>query len=135
MFIPLLKRKYPKELDIKIGNAVIKVEVATSIIQKARGLMFRKELGNNRGMIFVFNNEAKYSFWMLNTYIPLDIIWLDKGKEIVSIVENTIPWSKNNIWRSLFTTYSPNNPSLYAIEVDAGWVKKNEISENMRALF
>lgn len=68
-----------------------KVELATTDQAKQKGLMYRKDLDDDKGMLFVFEKMAWYSFWMKNTYIALDLIWLDENKRIVHIVNNAKP--------------------------------------------
>ena len=70
---------------------VFKTEVARTREQQNRGLMFRDELGENEGMIFVYDRPDMLSFWMKNTYIPLDIIYVGDDGKIINIHENTIP--------------------------------------------
>ena len=55
------------------------------------GLMFRENMDSDRGMLFIFEKEGEYPFWMKNTLIPLDIIWINKDKEVVFISENAQP--------------------------------------------
>jgi len=69
------------------------VEVAASSLEQARGLMFRKELADNAGMIFPFPEPRMASFWMKNTVIPLDIIFVRSDGTIESIAANTEPYS------------------------------------------
>ena len=88
------------------------VEVALSKDQQEQGLMFRTSLPEQTGMLFVFKNVRKRSFWMKNTYIPLDIVFLDENGEIVGIHLNAKPESEESI-------ESPA-PAQYVIELDAG---------------
>lgn len=133
----LTNGKDTERINITLGNKEIKAEVAKTQYQKAKGLMFRKELEKDTGMLFVFNLEAKHTFWMANTFIPLDIIWINKDKNIVHINENTPPCdnskSKNialktiqNIKNSC-TLYTPREKALYVLEINAGEVKENNI--------
>jgi uncharacterized membrane protein (UPF0127 family) len=69
------------------------VEVAATSPQQARGMMFRTELADNRGMLFPFSEPRVASFWMKNTVIPLDIIFIRSDGGIENIAENTIPYS------------------------------------------
>jgi uncharacterized membrane protein (UPF0127 family) len=124
-------------ITVNIGNKNIKAEVAKTTYQKTKGLMFRKELKKDTGMLFVFNTEAKHTFWMANTYIPLDIVWINKDKNIVHMSEDTHPCdsseNKNmaiktiqNIKNSC-TLYTPKEKALYVLEINAGWIKENGI--------
>ncbi|MFK7840427.1 MAG: DUF192 domain-containing protein, partial [Bdellovibrionales bacterium] len=67
------------------------IELALTPEQQAKGLMFRAEIPNDYGMLFVFNEEAPRSFWMKNTLIPLDIIFVKRNGEILHIHENAVP--------------------------------------------
>ena len=69
------------------------VELATNDAERERGLMFRKELPEGRGMLFDFEREAPVAFWMHNTYIPLDMIFIRADGSILRIAENTEPLS------------------------------------------
>lgn len=95
------------------------VEVAKSVEEHARGLMYRESLAENSGMLFVFEKEGIYPFWMKNTLIPLDMIWLSKDGETVFIKENTEP-CKTAICPSI----NPQKEALYVLELSAGVVDK-----------
>jgi uncharacterized protein len=97
-------------------NHVVTVEHATSPESIRKGLMFRKDLLKpNHGMLF--HTGRKYnSFWMKNTYIPLDVIFLDETFKIIGFVENNKPLSLEPI--------SIEKPSKYVLEMNAGWVKR-----------
>src|SRR5436190_12179657 len=87
-------------------------ELATTSADRAKGLMFRKELGADRGMLFVFQSLSTSAFWMENTLIPLDMIFIDPQKKIVSIVEKAEP--QTTIPRE------PAGPYQYVLEVEGG---------------
>jgi uncharacterized membrane protein (UPF0127 family) len=97
-------------------NHVVTVEHATSPEAIRKGLMFRKDsLKPNNGMLF--HTGKKYnSFWMKNTYIPLDVIFLDETFKIIGFVENNKPLSLEPIYIE--------EPSNYVLEMNAGWVKR-----------
>lgn len=73
------------------------VEVAGTVAEQAKGLMFRTELADNAGMIFPFPQPRPASFWMKNTVIPLDIIFVRSNGTIESIAENTVPYSTDSV--------------------------------------
>lgn len=73
------------------------VEVASTSPQQARGLMFRNELADNKGMIFPFTETRMASFWMKNTFIPLDIIFIRENGKIENIASNTTPYSTDPV--------------------------------------
>ena len=98
---------------VKIKHEVFAVEIADTPEERALGLQYRESLGKNSGMLFIFESESNHTFWMYNTYIPLDIIFLNRDRKIVHIAKNTTPLSTETI-------NPQNNTILYAIEVNAG---------------
>lgn len=100
--------------------AEFKVEIADNPAERAKGLMFRQELGDNQGMLFIFPGEANHSFWMKNTFISLDLIFVNEDKKIVGIIENTRPESTQPL--------TIDKPSQYILEVNGGAVKEKGIS-------
>lgn len=98
------------------------VELAQNSIERTKGLMFRKSLEQNKGMLFIFAKEEKYSFWMKNTLIPLDIIWINKDSKVVFISENTQPCK----WYCC-SSVKPTADAKYVLEVNSGMVKKMEL--------
>lgn len=113
----ILKNKY-KQTIVEINETEIQVEIANSTAKRTKGLMFRKYLPEGSGMLFVFPNEAKHSFWMANTLIPLDIIWINSNKEVVYI-ENGVPPCTESV-RSACKIYKPNTDAKYVLELNSG---------------
>lgn len=113
-----------KTTKLTINNQVIKAEIAKNILQQSIGLMFRKKLNKSEGMLFVFTNEWKTPFWMLFTFIPVDIIWIDKNKKIIDIAKNTTPFTKNTWIKAITKTYNSKKPFKYALEINAGISKE-----------
>lgn len=112
---------------VKIGENVVKLEVADTPEKIERGLMFRTSLDKNSGMVFLFNPARKVKFWMYNCLMPLDMIFTKDGK-IVKIEAN-VPPCKSKFPRQC-PTY-PEKPILAdkVIEVNAGYCKKHGIKE------
>ena len=81
------------EIATKTGVHVFAVEIADNDAERAKGLMYRKELPEGQGMLFDFHREQEVSFWMQNTYIPLDMIFIRGDGRILRIAENTEPLS------------------------------------------
>ena len=73
-------------IDNGIEEIKVKAEIADTQEKRERGLMFREHLGENKGMFFAFDNEGTYAFWMKNTLIPLDIIFISKDLNVVEII-------------------------------------------------
>lgn len=112
--------------------ATITYETAATPEETRRGLMYREELEKNHGMIFVYEHEAPRSFWMKNTLIPLDIIFIDSNKEIINI-EKAYP--EPNTSDSDLRRYSSDSPAQYVIEVNQNFTERNEIEKGDRVRF
>ena len=98
------------------------IETAKTADQQTRGLMFRDHLDENHGMLFVFSHEKPRSFWMKNTRIPLDIIFISKDKKVVDIKEQFRP-CKNDPCESY-----TSSPAAFALEVNAGFTRTRGIT-------
>lgn len=91
----------------------IAVEIPQDRAARLRGLMHRRHLPEGMGMLFMYDREQQRSFWMKNTYIPLDMIFIDSSGEIVGIAEKTQPLSEQS--------YPSQVPARYVVEVNAGF--------------
>lgn len=89
------------------------IEVAQDDRKRAQGLMFRRHMEPHQGMLFIMDELKQQSFYMRNTYIPLDIIYLDEKRQIVSIQKNTTPLSEESL--------HSEGPAKYVLEVNAGY--------------
>jgi uncharacterized membrane protein (UPF0127 family) len=85
------------EIASKTGVHAFSVEIAQNDAERAKGLMFRKKLPEGQGMLFDFQHEQDVAFWMENTYIPLDMIFIRGDGRILRIAENTVPLSRRMI--------------------------------------
>ena len=103
-------------------NRCFSVELARTDAELDKGLMNRASLEKNKGMLFIFPGENIYSFWMKNTLIPLDIIWIDGSGKIVYEAQSVEPCKVANC-----PVISPSNPAKYVLEVNAGIVKQFKI--------
>lgn len=101
------------------NNIKVSLEVARTPQEKEKGLMYRKSLRKNSGMVFLFKPPQEVTFWMKNTYIPLDIIFLNNNI-IVNIHQNT----KVNQTSILYPSHYPVSE---VVEVNAGFVEKHKI--------
>lgn len=108
-------------------NKVVKVEIADTEAKRAKGLMFRTHLPEDNGMLFIFQTTASHSFWMANTKIPLDIIWISEDLRIVDISINTPPCTETGTLTSLCKAYSPSRKAKYVLEVNGGYTQKHSI--------
>lgn len=104
-----------------LGNTKVKIdiEIADDDYQQQLGLMNRKEMKENQGMLFIFPKQDWRSFWMRNTLISLDMIFVDENKKIVTIHKNTRILSD--------TSYPSSKPAKYVVEVIAGFTDKYNI--------
>jgi len=91
------------------------VELATTNAEREKGLMNRTSLDKDKGMLFIFDKEGIYPFWMKNTFIPLDMIWADGDGRVVFIAQNVQP-CKNLICPSVI----PSAKAKYVLEINAG---------------
>ena len=108
----------PKVTVSTQGNrqVVFQVEVADTPAKRAMGLQYRRELADDHGMIFLFAGESPQTFWMKNTPIPLDMIFIDRQRKIVGIVAETVPFSLD--------PRSVGIPSQYVLEIKGGLAKR-----------
>jgi YVTN family beta-propeller protein len=98
------------------------VEVPDDVEEHMRGLMFRQHLQWDAGMLFAYDSEEPKSFWMKNTLIPLDMIFVGDNSEIVDIIENVPPCEQDPC-----PSYPSEEPAQYVLEVNAGFVQENRI--------
>lgn len=102
----------------------IEVEFAKNDEERALGLMYRSSMDEHQGMWFIFPEEAPRSFYMRNTEIPLDIIYLDKDKKVVSIAKNARPYDE--------TSLPSEKPAMYVLEINGGLSDKWGIEKGDR---
>jgi uncharacterized protein len=107
--------------DNKNVISKIDIEIADDDAKSQQGLMYRKSMEENRGMLFIFLKPAVHAFWMKNTLISLDIIFIDENKKIIKIHKHTTPLSTKDL--------PSGGPTLYVVEVNAGYTDKYGISE------
>lgn len=102
----------------------IDIEIADTDQARAQGLMHRRSMGYDKGMLFIFDEEDMGSMWMRNTPLPLDMIFVSGEEDIINIVERTRPFSDDAI--------EPEAPRKYVIEVRAGFVERYDIDADGR---
>ena len=116
----------------KIGNGVtfpdshisVSAEVADDPYSWSRGLMFRESLSDGNGMLFVFPDEKPRAFWMKNTLIPLDMLFISADKRVVSIQKNVAPCVT-----TICVSYASEHDAMYVLEVNAGFADRYGITQ------
>jgi uncharacterized membrane protein (UPF0127 family) len=100
----------------------VTAELAVSDEERARGLMFREKVLADQGMLFVFEREDLHAFWMKNTLVPLDMIWLDSQRRVIHIAADVPPCKEDPC-----PSYGPETPARYVLELRAGGAAANGI--------
>jgi hypothetical protein len=106
------------------GPVPVAVEIVADDASRTRGLMYRERLDDGHGMLFVFDDETDRSFWMKNTIIPLDIIFIGGDGTIVGVRANTTPLSLDRV--------SVGRPSRWVLEVPGGYAARAGIATGNR---
>lgn len=105
------------------SGAVYRLELALTPEQQALGLMYRESLPDNAGMLFVFDASEPHHFWMKNTMIPLDMIWMDESGKVVYVSANTPPCKAEPC-----ATYGPDGPARQVLEIAGGMAAKENVT-------
>lgn len=106
------------------GTPRIEVEIARTPHDIEKGLMYRRAMPDEHGMLFRLDERRDHTFWMHNTCIPLDMLFVDEDGTIVGIVESAPPLDDG--------TRSVGCPSTYVIEVNAGWCRRHGVKAGQR---
>jgi len=114
------------------GGEIVHVETVMDAIGMLRGLAFRDKLPADHGMLFVHRNPGKYTYWMFQTLIPLDIIWLDDTRTIVEIVPDAPPCKTE---ASKCPHYGGHEDAKYVLEISAGLARKFGLKAGDAVLF
>ena len=107
---------------VTINDVVFYVERADDDNERAMGLMYREQMDDDSGMLFIFPDSQYRAFWMKNTLIPLDILYFDNSRKLINISENTPP-CKNTTTRC--PNYPSEKPAKYVLEINAGLSQKH----------
>lgn len=120
LLLPLFATGNPElpRAELAIAGEHLVVEVAADPAARRRGLMFREHLEQNRGMLFVWPEPARYGMWMKNTPIPLDVAFIDDHHVIINI--ETMPAQSTRL-------FSARRPVRWALEVNAGWFGRHGV--------
>ncbi len=108
---------------VKVAGHPLKVELAITEPQREQGLMFRKQLGHDDGMLFLFDEPGYHSMWMKNTLIPLSVAFIDGDGRILNIVD---------MEPQTLDAHTAAGPAVYAIETNKGWFAEKKIKPGDR---
>ena len=112
-----------KKSQVKIGPHALKVDVAAAEEQRMQGLMYRKSMPAEEGMLFIFDERAYHSMWMKNTLIPLSVAFVDKDGVILNILD---------MEPQTLDSHMAAGPAVYAIETNKGWFAAKKIKPGDR---
>ncbi len=132
---PILAADPSPEILITVKTphgALIQAELADTSLKRAQGLMFREHLANDRGMLFIFGDAQPWTFWMKNTKIPLDIIWMD-GKKTIIHIERSVPICTRQ--DDGCPQYHSSEGALYVLELGEGRAEALQLQRGMRLSF
>ena len=124
-----------KELNDKLPSVChnencFTVELAKTSAEQAKGLMYRTKMAENAGMLFIFNDIDIHPFWMKNTFIPLDMVWIDENHKIADIFENANPCGKDNCLPII-----PIKKAKYVLEINTGLSEKYNFKVGDQLIF
>lgn len=117
----------PLDIETKAGVRHFQVEVMRTDADRERGLMYRRDMAADRGMLFQFDKEDRIYMWMKNTYLPLDMVFFGKDGRVVSVARDTEPLSERII--------SSGEPATAVVELNAGTAAKLGIDKGDRLIF
>ncbi len=120
--VPALAQQLPV-VQLRAGMHLIRAEVAADYETRGRGLMYRKTLAPNSGMLFVFDAPALQCMWMKNTDLPLSVAFLDAQGAVINI-EDMQPHTEDS--------HCAKRPALYALEMEQGWFARRGIKAGMK---
>ena len=112
-------------VNATLGNNPLKIMLARTNSERAKGLMFYEEIASSTGMLFVFNEPHKMSFWMMNTRIPLDLIFFSEDLSVTEWIKNMVPGYGKPAYR--LPHYTSKGIAKYALELKAGSIEELNI--------
>jgi uncharacterized membrane protein (UPF0127 family) len=119
--------RIPVAIDVDGKQVVFQSEVADEPAERQRGLMFREHMADDQGMIFLFSEEEQQSFWMKNTLIPLDMIFIRADRTILGVVEDATPQTT--------TPRAVPGASQFVLEINGGVARRLGIRAGQRVSF
>jgi len=111
-----------KSTHIMIGGVLLTVELAETPSAQQKGLSGRPSLPNDHGMLFVFDHEDYWGFWMIDMNFPLDIIWFNSNRQVVFMEEDLPPCAPQNC-----PVFTPTSKAMYVLEVNAGFAVTDHV--------
>lgn len=117
---------------VYFGNTAVSVEVESTPAAREQGLSGRVSLPAGHGMLFVFDSDYPWGFWMKDMNFPIDIIWADSSGRVVTVLPSVSPETYNT---SPPQTFKPSLPARYVLEVPAGFAAANNIYEGVQMSF
>lgn len=109
------------------SSLTVAVELARTDEERSRGMMHRRELAPEAGMLFIFSENEPRAFWMKNTLLPLDMLFIDDGGRVVGLIERAEPLTTS--------PRDPGVPSRYVLEVNGGWAARHGVRPGDRVRF
>jgi len=120
-------------VDVQLPNGtVIHAELADTPQKRAQGLMYREHLAKDHGMLFTFGQAQLWTFWMKNTKLPLDIIWMSEKKQIIYIAKSVPICTRQD---DGCPQYQPNDPALYVLELGSGEADRLKLEKGSKLKF
>lgn len=126
----LMNKENKQQPQVCFKDNCFNVELVTTLEEQKRGLMFREDLASDEGMLFVYDKEKELGFWMKNTLIPLDIIWINENKEVVFISRKAQPCQDENC-----PTIKPGIKAKYVLEINGGMAGKIDLNVGDKVIF
>lgn len=117
----IIEEAKPRQM-VSIGKVVFRAEIAETELAREKGLSGRTSMGPNDAMLFKFDSDKEWGIWMKGMKMPLDIIWINKNKEVVHVEHNVQPDAEP------YVTYRPPSPARYVLEIPAGKAKDGSVS-------
>ncbi len=114
------------------GGSIIHAELADTPQKRSEGLMYREHLADNRGMLFTFSQAQAWTFWMKNTKIPLDLIWMNENKQIIHMEQRVPICTRTD---DSCPQYRPNEGALYVLELAAGRAESLKLQQGSKLQF
>jgi uncharacterized membrane protein (UPF0127 family) len=125
VFLPMITRPQTK---LWLGDGIYNIKIASTEASRTKGLSGQTDLASDQALLMVFPKEDYWGIWMKDMNFPIDIVWLNKAKQVIYIVKNA-PIDDQT------TIYQPKSPALYVVELPAGTTTSESISLNKFASF